>query len=81
MSIFGWSYPAGCSGTPYDNDRPEVCPQCGCNNSNEEGVPVCVDAPDFCSVACQDTYVAAEAEYEREIDCIERGEHRREEEP
>ena len=70
MSIFGWSYPAGCSGTPYDDDRPEVCPQCGRNNSNEEGEPVCVDAPDFCSVACQDTYVAAEAEYEREIDAM-----------
>jgi hypothetical protein len=70
MSIFGWSYPAGCSGTPYDDDRPEVCPQCGRNNSNEEGEPVCVDAPDFCSVACQDTYLAEEAEYERKIDAM-----------
>jgi hypothetical protein len=21
MSIFGWSYPPGCSGTPYDEDK------------------------------------------------------------
>ena len=27
MSNFGWSYPAGCSGTPYDDD-PE-CAVCG----------------------------------------------------
>lgn len=26
MSIFGWSYPPGCNGTPYDEDYPcEVC--------------------------------------------------------
>lgn len=26
MGIFGWSYPPGCSGTPYDEDYPcEVC--------------------------------------------------------
>ena len=78
MSIFGWSYPAGCSGTPYDDDRPETCPQCGAANSDESGAPVCADAPDFCSVACQETYLAAEAEYEREMDAMldkaERGE-------
>lgn len=26
MSIFGWSYPAGCSGTPYDDEG--VCDGC-----------------------------------------------------
>jgi hypothetical protein len=30
VSIFGWSYPPGCSGTPYD-DAPDdnVCAWCG----------------------------------------------------
>jgi len=27
MSLFGWSYPPGCSGTPYDEDHP--CDVCG----------------------------------------------------
>lgn len=49
MGIFGWSYPAGCHGTPYDEDQqceicgweagscicPE-CPECG-----EQGNPTC----------------------------------------
>lgn len=68
MSIFGWSYPAGCSGTPYDEEPPEACALCGAANSDEDGVPVCADAPDFCSVACQETYLASEGEYERELD-------------
>lgn len=70
MSIFGWSYPAGCSSTPYDDEPPEACPQCGADNSDEDGKIVCADAPDFCSVACQETYLAAEAEYERELDAM-----------
>ena len=28
-SIFGWSYPPGCSGTPYDYEPPEQ-PRCSC---------------------------------------------------
>ena len=82
MSIFGWSYPAGCSSTPYDDDPPEACPQCGAANSTDEGKPECVDAPGFCSVACQQTYLAAEAEYERKLDAMineaESGAHCRE---
>lgn len=70
MSIFGWSYPAGCSSTPYDDDRPEKCPQCGAANSDDEGEPVCADAPDFCSVACQEAHLAAEAKYEREMEAL-----------
>ncbi len=80
MSLFGWSYPAGCSSTPYDDDRPEgKCPQCGAINSDEEGTPVCADAPDFCSVACQETYLAAEARYEREMDALLKKAEREEE--
>jgi hypothetical protein len=30
VGIFGWSYPAGCSGPPYD-DIPELCEVCGLN--------------------------------------------------
>ena len=30
MSIFGWSYPPGCSGTPFDEDfEDDVCAWCG----------------------------------------------------
>ena len=30
MSIFGWSYPPGCSGTPYDDAADDdVCAWCG----------------------------------------------------
>jgi hypothetical protein len=68
MSIFGWSYPAGCSSTPYDYEPPEACPQCGVANATDEGEPVCADATDFCSVACQEMYLAAEGEYEREME-------------
>jgi hypothetical protein len=27
MSVFGWSYPPGCNGTPFDDDSP--CMVCG----------------------------------------------------
>jgi hypothetical protein len=56
MSIFGWDYPAGCNGTPYDEESPEECPQCGAENSTEDGEPVCAGAPDFCSVMCAKSY-------------------------
>ena len=39
-----------------DNDPPEVCPKCGGENCTEDGEPVCVEAPDFCSVTCRDLY-------------------------
>jgi len=51
-------------GEGCDDDRPETCPQCGAVNSDEDGAPVCADAPDFCSVACQETYFVAEGECE-----------------
>lgn len=41
-------------------DGPEVCPMCGAANADDTGVAVCADAPDFCSVACRDRYVADE---------------------
>lgn len=27
--MFGWSYPAGCNGTPYDDEPPIFCNSCG----------------------------------------------------
>lgn len=50
-SMFGWSYPPGCSGTPYDEDMPcEVCgkdvDRCICPECKECGVhgdPKCYD--------------------------------------
>ena len=74
MSKFGWSYPAGCSGPP-DDDRPDYCPVCRRENADEDGEPICAEAPDFCSVKCEAAYVdeqraaaAADAEALREWD-------------
>ncbi|MFZ4484804.1 MAG: hypothetical protein ACOYOL_12600 [Chthoniobacterales bacterium] len=49
--IFGWSYPPGCSRTPYDEDRP--CDVCGkdqascvcpeCPECGSQGDPSCYD--------------------------------------
>jgi hypothetical protein len=51
-SIFGWSYPAGCSGPP-DGDGPEECPSCGAPNADPEtGDWSCAAAPGYCSEAC-----------------------------
>jgi hypothetical protein len=36
MSNFGWSYPAGCSGTPYDEHDVERCHQCGVPLAEED---------------------------------------------
>ncbi len=54
MSNFGWSYPAGCTGTPYDEDEdPVECPTCGKENWDEEAdAPVYPPSPDYCSEAC-----------------------------
>jgi hypothetical protein len=67
MTIFGWSYPAGCSSTPYDHDCPEECPHCGATNADEDGAPVFTVDPVFCSAACRDEY----ARTRREWDAIE----------
>lgn len=62
MSAFGWSYPAGCSGPP-DDDEPTEC-VCGAPNWSEaaENIDgwICGDAPGFCSTRCRDEYVEAE---------------------
>lgn len=34
MGIFGWSYPPGCHGTPYD--EPDFCEVCGGNIDADE---------------------------------------------
>ena len=49
--IFGWSYPPGCSGTPWDDDQPCevcgkdvercICPECSVCGS--QGDPQCYD--------------------------------------
>jgi hypothetical protein len=51
MSKFGWSYPPGCSGTPFDEEYPCelcgreedscICPECGICES--QGDPRCYD--------------------------------------
>lgn len=54
--MFGYSYPAGCTSTPYDEEGPEVCPTCGGANCTEGGVEVYKPAPAFCSEACASEY-------------------------
>tara|TARA_R110001583_G_scaffold21955_5_gene82846 strand:- start:73 stop:339 length:267 start_codon:yes stop_codon:yes gene_type:complete len=56
-SIFGWSYPAGCSGPPDDDDPPEKCPSCDKANYDEEAEEwVCPEAQPFCSAECEEAY-------------------------
>lgn len=58
MGIFGWSYPPGCNGTPYDEFTDEEhCPECG---RELESVPydVTKEVPSFleegyCSPECE----------------------------
>ena len=77
MGIFGWSYPAGCHGTPYDEEGPENC-VCGKPNADEEtGEWLCLEAPGYCSVPCRDADLAeqreqakAEAAMDKEMDSI-----------
>jgi len=50
MSIFGWSYPPGCHGTPYDEDYPcEVC-------SKYESECKCIECPKCGEVGRLDCY-------------------------
>jgi hypothetical protein len=79
MGVFGWSYPAGCSGTPWDEpDYPEECPVCGNPNTDPETEDwVCPVAPGFCSFECLDSWVdsqrleaEAEANFLAELDVL-----------
>ena len=65
MSLFGWSYPAGCSGPP-DDDVPECCPMCDKPNCDDDGEPVCAAAPDFCSTACERAYIELTAKQDEQ---------------
>lgn len=57
MSLFGWSYPAGCSGPP-DDDYPEDCPVCQKPNVDEDGDWLMSgEAEGFCSTSCMEEYV------------------------
>lgn len=59
MSKFGWSYPAGCEGTPYDH-----CPDdsaCACCGATLPPIPDEVDPEDpvwngFCDEECRRKY-------------------------
>ena len=47
----------------------EECPQCGGDNLNEETEePAFAEAPDFCSRKCLETFIAAEAKAEADVD-------------
>lgn len=49
MGIFGWSYPPGCNGTPYDENHP--CDVCG-NIEDDCICPECPVCGDFGNSAC-----------------------------
>ena len=53
MSIFGWSYPPGCSGPPEDIELPETCPVCAADNANDETGDWAYEAGPYCSDACK----------------------------
>lgn len=77
MSMFGWSYPAGCTGTPYDDDAPEACPCCGGVNWDEDGgVEINKGAFPYCSPSCADTDAArnraAADDYAADLEAEER---------
>ena len=56
MSIFGWSYPAGCSGPPAEGCA-EVCVGGKPNWDEEAEEWVCPEAEEFCSVECASKYL------------------------
>ena len=44
MGIFGWDYPPGCSGTPYDEDQPcDVCGGYDTDGPNGCVCPKCIE--------------------------------------
>ena len=52
MSKFGWSYPPGCNGTPYDDYPPEECHVC---KKELDETQDC-----FCSPECAAKYTEAQ---------------------
>lgn len=61
MSKFGWSYPPGCSGTPYDEDPPcEVCGLDPCGGENGCQCPECPDCGTAGIVTCYEDHALAE---------------------
>lgn len=43
-------------------ERPEACPVCGGPNADDSGNPICLIAPDFCSIKCNDEYQSLQTE-------------------
>jgi len=58
MGIFGWDYPPGCSGTPFD--EPDVCEVCGGDpdSSRPEAACICPVCPVCGQAGDPDCYVA-----------------------
>lgn len=51
MSIFGWSYPPGCNGTPFDDDD-ETCEVCGARDLDKCVCPTCRECGQQGDPAC-----------------------------
>lgn len=60
--MFGWSYPAGCSGPPEDVEYPEECP-CGKANYDEDTETwLCPEHRGFCSPTCAEAYTVPDTD-------------------
>jgi hypothetical protein len=70
MSMFGWDYPPGCHGTPWDDA--EICQVCGfdvdscicppCKECGETGNPTCYESH---GMTRTDAQVQAMRDYQR----------------
>lgn len=45
-------------------EMPTECPVCGKDNADEDGNPICIEAPTFCSKECETKYAREYAESE-----------------
>ena len=57
MGMFGWSYPPGCSGTPFDDEGPcEVCGGYDTYHGEGPNQCVCPECPECGDVGNPDCY-------------------------
>ena len=54
MGIFGWDYPPGCSGTPFDD--PRFCDVCGKDAESSRDGCICHECPECGEVGRPECY-------------------------
>jgi len=50
--MFGWSYPAGCNSTPYDDNLPDNCPVCKGENYDLDREQWIFESGPYCCAKC-----------------------------